>query len=129
MGLVTFLSPPVGTLHGPLYLFLALAVTDALVQAHDNVGSQPLLVGRGQVRGEPVFTPIQMRAKAQPFLVYPPQGPHAESLKAAAIGQDGSGPAHKLVQAAETAHRLYSRLKIEVVSIAQHDLGAQTGNL
>ena len=47
----------------------------------------------------------------------------AEDLKAAGIREDGMRPAHKFMQSAQAANTLMPRAQIEMVGIAQQNLG------
>ena len=52
MGVVALPGPAMGTVHGLFHLGPFGAKGDALVQAHDDVRAQALLVGDGQFRGK-----------------------------------------------------------------------------
>ena len=52
-----------------------------------------------------------------------------ENLEAAAVGQNGAGPAHKLVQAAGGAENLQAGTNGEMVGVAQQNLGAHLPQL
>ena len=49
----------------------------------------------------------------------------AEDLKTAAVGEDGPVPVHEFMQAAEAADQLMAGPDVEMVGVAEDDLGAQ----
>ena len=49
----------------------------------------------------------------------------AENLEAARVGEDGAGPGHKFVQAAELADQLMARTKIEMIGVREQNLDAE----
>ena len=67
---------------------------------------------------------VQMGGKGDPLLGDLAQLGQAEHLESAAVGQDGAIPAGELVQAAHLCHQLVPRAQVEVVGVAEHDLGA-----
>ena len=129
VGVVAGFGPAVSALHRPLHLGPVGAVGNALVQAHNYVRAQPLLIGDGQLRGKAVFAAVNMRAETNVVVVHPPEGAHAEGLEAAAVGQDGPGPAHKAVQSAQPVDRGHAGAQVKVVGVAQDNLRAQAHHL
>ena len=117
------LGPAMGALHGLAHLFLRGPVGDALVEAHGDVRAQALLVGRGQLGGEIVRAAVDVRAEPDAVVGYFPQRSHAESLEPAAVGEYGPVPAHEPMQASHLAHGPHAGPQVQVISIAQDDLG------
>ena len=54
---------------------------------------------------------------------------HREDLVAARVGDDRPAPAHELVQPAQLAHELLTRLDEQVERVAEHHVVAQPGHL
>ena len=129
VGVVADFGPAVGALHRPLHLGPVGAVGNALVQAHNDVRAQPLLIGNRQLRGEDVFAAVNVGAEPDVVVVHPPKSAHAEGLEAAAVGQDGPGPAHKAVQSAQPVDRGHAGAQVKVVGVAQDNLRAQVHHL
>ena len=48
-----------------------------------------------------------------------------ENLKTARVGQDRTGPLHKLMQAAHLGHQTFSGAEEQVVGVCQHQLSSQ----
>src|SRR3970040_1611666 len=65
-----------------------------------------------------------MRLEVRPVLGDPAALREAEYLKAAAIGQDGPLPSDESMQAAPPSNELVAGTKIEMVGVAQDDLGS-----
>ena len=128
MGIVAELRPAVGARHGPLHCGPGRAKGNALVQAHNNVRAQALLVGDSPFRGKDMLAAVQMGTKADVAVVHPAQGAHTESLKAAAVGEDGAGPSHKAMQAAGPPDGGDAGAQVEVIGVAEDDLRAQAGH-
>ena len=122
MGVVADPGPAVGAVHGLLHLVPFRPVGDALVQAHDDVGAQPLLVGDGQFGSKDMLAAVNVGAEPYVVVVHPPEGAHAESLESPAVGENGPGPPHELMQAAQLVYGLHPGPQVQVVSVAQDNL-------
>ena len=118
-----------GAVHGLFYFGPLRAILNALVQAHNDVGAQALLVGYGQFRGEDVLAAVDVGAEADVVVVHPPEGAHAEGLESTTVGKNRTRPPHELVQAAQSIDRFHPGAQVQVVSVAQDNLGAQVHNL
>ena len=64
-----------------------------------------------------------MRVKGHAFFGDLAQLGQAEHLEPAAVRQDGAIPLGELVQAAHLGHQLITGAQMQMVGVAQHDLG------
>ena len=103
-------------------------VRGALVESHDDVGSQSVLNADGTLGSHvhDVAGLFVLEAHALVGDLDPGQG---EDLEPAAIGKDGAGPLHEGVEAAEFFHQSLARLLGQVVGVGEHHLGAGVGDL
>ena len=99
-------------------------VLDALVKGHGDGGAQIGLDPDALLRAHKDAAAVQMGGKGDPLLGDLAQLGQAEHLEAAAVGQDRPVPAGELVQPAHLGHQLVSRAEMQVVGVAEHDLGA-----
>ena len=67
---------------------------------------------------------VEMRAERDAVVVDRAQVAQADHLVAAGVGQDRPVPGHELVQAAEALDALVAGPQVQVVGVAQDDLGA-----
>ena len=67
---------------------------------------------------------VQMGVEGHAFLSNLAQLSQAEYLESAAVRQNGAVPLGELVQSAHLGHQLITGAQMQMVSIAQHDLGA-----
>ncbi len=68
---------------------------------------------------------VEVRAELRAVLADPPHRREAEDLVAAAVGQDRAVPADEPVQAAAARDQPVARPQVEVVGVAEDDLGAE----
>ncbi len=101
----------------------------ALVQAHHDIGVQPALNCDGLLWAEQVGRSVDVRLKTDPFCCDPGQLGKGEHLEAAAVGQDGAAPVHEPVQSMKPVDDLAARPQVEMIGIAEDDLGAASGQL
>ena len=99
-------------------------VFDALVKGHGDGGAQVCLDLHALLRAHKDLVAVQVGMEGHALLGNVAQLGQAEYLKAAAVGQNGAVPAGKLVQAAHIGHDLVAGAQMQVVGVAQHDLGA-----
>ena len=78
-----------------------------------------MLVGDGGFRGEEVPAAVDVGLEGDAFVSDAAQRTHAESLVAAAVGQDRPVPAHEIVQAAGVMDALDTGPQIEVIGVAE----------
>ena len=113
---------------GPLAAGLGVAVLggvfDALVKGHGDGGAEVCLDADALLGAHEDAPPVQVGGEGDPLLGDLAQLGQAEHLEAAAVGQDGAVPAGELVQPAQVGHQLVPRAQVEVVGVAEHDLGA-----
>src|SRR5215469_9293516 len=72
-----------------------------------------------------MFGAVQMRAEAYAFVGDFAKFRQAENLVAARIGENGAGPGHKLMQAAEAANQLMAGTQIKMIGVGQNDFRAE----
>ena len=65
-----------------------------------------------------------MRGEGHAFLPDLAQSRKRKNLKASAVGQDGSVPAHEPVQTAHRTHHLIARTQVQVIRVGKLDLAA-----
>jgi len=104
-------------------LLACCRIRDAGVKAHHDIGPQGLLDGNCLLGAEKELRAIQMGAKGCAGLGDLRQFLEAEDLESAAIRQNGPIPVHELVQAAETPDQLMAGPNIQMIGIAQDNLG------
>ena len=121
--------PAGGPRQRPFDLFPCCGIGDALVEAHHDVAAEGLLDLHGRLGAEKMARAVDMGLKGRPLLGDLPQGAQAVDLESAAVGQDGAGPVHEPVQAAELGDQSMSRPQIEMVGVAEDDLRAQVADL
>ena len=100
-------------------------VREALVEHHRDVRAElrldvGRLLGRQQVRRA-----VEVRSEVRALLVDRPAVGQAEHLVAAAVGQDRLVPADEPVQAAAPRDEIVAGTQIEVIGVAEQNLGAQ----
>ena len=96
------------------------------VEAHRDVRAEPLLDARRQLGREALRRAVVDRAERDAVVVGREQRvAQREDLEAAGVGEDRAVPAHEAVQAAELGDQLLARAEVEVVRVAEHDLGAE----
>ena len=101
VGGLAALGPAVGALHGRPGVGLVGLRWRALVEGHDDVGTQLLLDLDGSLRREAVERAVDVRLEDRALLVQATQVPQAKDLEAAAVGEDRVRPAHEAVQPAQ----------------------------
>src|SRR5215475_10596954 len=81
----------------------------ALVESHDEVGTQRFLNLDRRLRRNEMCRTVEMRLEAHTFVRNLAQFCQAENLKAAAVRQNGSRPSGEAMQAAHFFHDLVPR--------------------
>src|SRR6201986_1544588 len=94
----------------------------ALVEGHDDVGTQADLGGDGALGTEKVGGAIEVRAEGHPLFADLAQIAQAEDLKAARVGEDRAIPGHELLHAAELADHVNAWAKIEMIGVVEQAL-------
>ncbi len=117
------LSPAEGALDAVFEILVIGGGWWALVEAHGDVAVELILDLDGFFRGEKEFATIELGFKMDAlfgdvllFVVS-----EAENLVAARVGEDGSVPIHKLMEAAGLGDDFWGGTEPEVVSISEDD--------
>ena len=95
----------------------------ALVQGHDDVRADDALGVHVVLRGKGMAGAVDMRGEPASFLGKLADGREGEDLEAAAVRQDGPVPVLELVQAAGLPEGVQAGTEVEVVGVAEDDLG------
>src|SRR5581483_8278157 len=116
--------------HGLLELRARHAGGRADVEAHRDVGAEPLLHPRRELGREPLGRAVVDRAERDAVVVRLEQRvAEGEDLEAAGVREDRPVPAHERVEAAELGDQLLAGPEMEVVRVAEDDLGADPAQL
>ena len=75
-----------------------------------------------------VIAAVNVGTEPDVVVVHPPECAHAEGLEAAAVGENGPGPPHELMQPPQSVHRLHAGPQVQVVGVAQDDLRSHIHN-
>ena len=97
----------------------------ALVESHADVRAEGDLHVDGMLGSKEVRTPIEVRAEAHAVVGDFAQLAERENLKAAGVGEQGARPTDEFVQAAHAADGLVAGAQVEVIGVAENDLGAE----
>ena len=100
-------------------------ILGALVEGHDDVGAESDLHIHGVLGGEEVLTAVEVRAEMDAFVGDFAQRAEGEDLKAAGVGEHGARPTDEAMQAAHAADGFVAGAKVEVIGVAENDLGAE----
>ncbi len=108
---------------------LELAAVDAggrnLVETHRDVAAQVALDLGGELRGEAGRRAVVDVAKRDSVVIDGEQRvAEREDLETARVGEDRPVPAHEPVQPAELRDQCVAGAEVQVVGIAEQDLGA-----
>ena len=125
MGALAACRPGRRALHRLGHLSLGGRPGRTLIEAHDEVGPQGLLLRHRPLRAEHVLRAVVDGAEGHPAVVDLCRVAQAEHLVAAAVGEDGPVPLHERVQAAKTPHRVAPGPQRQVVRVGQDDLSAE----
>ena len=113
-----------GQRHGFFHVGALGGVGRAVVEAHHDVRAEGLLDLDGPLGAQEMPRAVDVGLEVDPLLRDPPQGAQAEDLEPAAVGEDGPVPVHEPVKPPVLADQLVPRPQVEVVGVAQDDLGA-----
>src|SRR5580698_7106764 len=115
--------------HGEAEAFFGAAairgVLGALVEGHRDVGAEGDLDVHGMFRGKKVRTSVEVRAEAHALVADLAQLAERENLKAAGVGEQRAWPADEAVQPAHAADGFVTGTQIEMVGIAEDNLGVE----
>ena len=95
----------------------------ALIQGHNDISADDALGVHVVLRGEGVAGAVDVGGEAASFRRQLADGRQGEDLEAAAVREDGPVPMLELVQAAGLPERVQAGTEVEVVGIAEDDLG------
>ena len=118
---VGLLRPAHGAMHAFTGVFVADRILGALVEHHEDVAAEGELGIDGGFGREGVGAAIEVRLKGDAMLGDFAQAGEAEDLEAARIGEDGVGPGHEAMEAAEGTDELVAGAQIEVVGVGEED--------
>ena len=99
-------------------------MSEAFVEHHRDVGTELRLDVRRLLGSEQMRGPIEVRLEARAGLVDRAARRETEHLIAAAVGQDRTIPTDEPMQAATTRDEIVARAQVQMIGIAQDDLGA-----
>ena len=112
-----------GALHGFAGVGLVRRVGSTLVKGHDHVSANaPLHVHDGFGRKK-MAAPVDVRLKFNPIFSDFAPVLEAVDLEPPAVGQHGPGPGRERVKSARHFNDFGARPEVEVVGIAQDDVG------
>ncbi len=124
------LGPERRPAHGLLELRARHARRRADVEAHGDVGAEPLLDPRRELRREALGRAVVDGAEGDAVVVVGEQRvAEREDLEPARVGQDRPVPRHERVQAAELGDDVLAGAEVEVVGVAEQDLRAERAQL
>ena len=95
----------------------------AFVQGHDDIGPDDALGVHVVLRGKSVARTVDVRGEPAPFFGKLADGGQGKDLEAAAVREDGTVPMLELVQPAGLAEGVQAGTEVEVVGVAEDDLG------
>jgi hypothetical protein len=122
--------PEAGQSHRLLELAAGRVGGRADVEAHRDVGAELGLRAGGQLRCQARRVAVVDRAEGDAVVVQAEDRvAEREDLEAAGVGQDRAVPAHEGVQPAELGDRLRAGTEVQVVGVAEQDLGAEVAQL
>ena len=112
-----------GELHGVCRVSVVAGIRGAFIQGHDDIRADFALNVNGALRGEDMAGAVDMGLEGDAFLLDFSLAAQGIDLVAAAVRENGAFPAHEFMQSARLAEDLGAGAEVEVVSVAQDDLG------
>ena len=94
-----------------------------LVKRHHDVGTDAALDVHHPFRRKQVFAPVNVAPEGCAFFGDLPILSQTEHLVAPAVGQNGTVPIHELVQSTHFLQHLCAWPQMQVVGVAQNDVG------
>ena len=98
---------------------------DAFIEHHGDVCAKGQLNLGGLLRSEEMLRAVEMGTKAHAVVGYFAQIGEAEDLVATGIGEDGTGPRHERMQAAEFADQSVTGTQIKMIGVGENNFGAE----
>ncbi len=117
------LEPAMGHFHRLLGVFVFARVGRTFVKSHDDVAADDALDVDGSLRTKQVLGAVDVRLESHPFFYNFTGTTQGIDLIAAAVGENGLVPAVEFVQPPHLLQNFGTRPQVQVVSIAQDDLG------
>ena len=118
-------QPAGGPLAGSLGVFPGGGIGHAFVKGHGNGGAEVGLDPHTILRGHKDPFAVYVGGKLHSFLRDAPKHRQREDLEAAAVGEDGTIPVHKLMQSSHIPDYLIAGTDMEVIGIAKLHLAVQ----
>src|SRR5918994_1776845 len=129
MSFPTPVQPPKRSLH-PFASGLEAGLTrHHVVEGHGNICPQLPLDFDSSLGCERAQGAVDMALELDPVLLDPAKTFERKHLKATRVGEHGSVPGGKAVQAAHGLHHRLSGPQVQVVRVAQDDLGTGAANV
>lgn len=116
------LQPAVSEVHATLGVLAGGGVGGALVEGHDDIGTDGALDAEAALRTEQVLAAVDVTGEGGALLGDLAAVGEAVDLVAAAVSQEGAVPLHELVESAGGFHYLHAGAEVEVVGVAENDL-------
>ena len=129
MVLLATLGPAVSAMHRILGGGVVAGIGGADVKGHHDIAAQRMLDIHADLRGDKAVAAVQMALEGHAFFLDLADAGKGKHLKPAAVGQDGLGPRHELVQAARLADQVFAGAKVQVIGVGEHDLRADLQHL
>ena len=116
------LQPTDGAGAGLLDVLVGGGVLDALVKGHSDGGGQVGLDLHALLGAHEDAFAVHVGGELHALLGDLAEGGQGEDLESAAVGEDGLGPIHELVEAAHVVDELVAGADVEVVGVGELDL-------
>ena len=123
------LGPADGAVHGDFAGGAVARVGRALVEHHRDVGAERVLDVEAVLHVEEQLVAVEVGTEVDAFVGDRAELREREDLEAAAVREDRLVPVHELMETAGGADDLAARAQVEVVGVAEQDLGAGLGDL
>ncbi len=117
------LQPALGELQRFLRVLIRRVARTALVERHHYIRSDNALSVNIVLRSESMLRPVDVRAESAAFRRKFAHLREREHLKSAAVGKNRPVPVLELVEAAGLAENLKTRAQVEMVGVAEYNLG------
>src|SRR5579884_865577 len=123
------LGPANRAFDGDAQIIRRCAVRRTLIQAHGDVRAEVFLDGNSAFGCQLHQRTIDVRTKHGGMIVDLARRRQAVDLKTAAVGENGTVPAHEVMQAAQFSNHIVAGPQREVIGVAQNYLGSGVSNL
>src|SRR5947207_15221794 len=97
----------------------------AFIEHLRDIRSEPGLKVDGLLRSQKMRGAVEMRSKLHAVFGDRAPGGEAEHLIPATVGEDGPEPSDERVKAAAPRDQVVARPQVEVIGVAQEDVGAE----